>query len=91
MRSKPWPPPSAIAPSPSVTPPSPPRDLAGPGRDVWDRITREFHIDDCAAQEVLQQVCEAVNRLRGHRGAGAHGWRGHQRRQGRLPVASEFA
>jgi len=37
--------------------------LSGPGRDVWDRITREFHIDDCAAQEVLQQVCEAVNRL----------------------------
>jgi hypothetical protein len=63
MRNKPWPSPSMITPSPPVTPPPPPRELSGPGRDVWDRITREFHIDDCAAQEVLQQVCEAVNRL----------------------------
>jgi hypothetical protein len=63
MRNKPWPTPSMITPSPPVTPPPPPRELTGPGRDVWDRITREFHIDDSAAREVLQQVCEAVNRL----------------------------
>ena len=46
-----------------MTPPSPPRDLSGPGRDLWDRITQEFHIDDSAAQEVLLQVCESVNQL----------------------------
>jgi hypothetical protein len=63
MRNKPWPLPSMITPSPPVTPPPPPRDLAGPGRDLWDRITREFTSDDSAAQEVLQQCCEAVNRL----------------------------
>jgi hypothetical protein len=63
MRNKPWPPPSAITPQPLATSPSPPRELSGPGRDVWDRITKEFTIDDSAAQEVLQQVCEAVNRL----------------------------
>jgi hypothetical protein len=51
------------SPRPPVTPPSPPRELSGPGRDLWDRITKEFVIDDSAAQEVLQQCCEAVNRL----------------------------
>jgi hypothetical protein len=63
MPRKPWPSLTTISPSPPATPPSPPRDLSGPGRNVWDRVTKEFVIDDAAAQEVLQQVCEAVNRL----------------------------
>jgi hypothetical protein len=63
MRSKPWSPPPAIGPSLAVTPPAPPRELSGPGRDLWDRITKDFIIDDSGAQEVLQQVCESVNQL----------------------------
>jgi hypothetical protein len=63
MPKKPWPQLTAITPSSPVTPPPPPRDLAGPGRDLWDRVTREFTIDDSASQELLQQCCEAVNRL----------------------------
>jgi hypothetical protein len=63
MGKKSWPPPLAIAPSSPVIPPSPPRELSGPGRDLWNRVVVEFTIDDCAAQEVLLQCCESVNRL----------------------------
>jgi hypothetical protein len=65
MRRKTWPPPLTIAKPAPVTPPPPPRELSGPGRDLWDRIMRDYAIDDCASQEALQQACEALNRLEG--------------------------
>jgi hypothetical protein len=63
MRSKLWPPPPSTGPSLTVIPPAPPRKLIGSGRRLWDRIVKDFVIDDAGAQEVLQQVCEAVNQL----------------------------
>jgi hypothetical protein len=63
LRKKPWPTPLTITPPPASTPPEPPRELSGPGRDVWNRLVSEYDIRDCAGQELLQQICEAINRL----------------------------
>jgi hypothetical protein len=63
MRKKSWPVPLAMARPSTATPPSPPRELSGPGRALWDRIQKDYDVSDQAGQELLQQCCEAVNRL----------------------------
>jgi hypothetical protein len=65
MRRKTWPPPLTIAKPTPITPPPPPRELSGPGRDLWNKVLRDYRIDDSASQEALQQACEALNRLEG--------------------------
>jgi hypothetical protein len=56
------PPLSLVDPTPT-TGPRPPRPLGPAGRALWDRIQGEFGIADCGGIELLQQVCEASDRL----------------------------
>jgi hypothetical protein len=42
---------------------SPPRPLGTHGRALWDRVQREYHIDDVGGLEILTQICAAEDRL----------------------------
>jgi hypothetical protein len=41
---------------------NPPRPLGRAGRDLWDRITTEYVVEDAAGIEQLALACEAVDR-----------------------------
>jgi P27 family predicted phage terminase small subunit len=41
-----------------------PKHLAGPEKELWDRLIRSFTLDDPASQELLLQACEARGRCR---------------------------
>ena len=41
--------------------PQPPRKLGKLGRALWDRIQREFNIEDCGGIEMLMQAAEAAD------------------------------
>jgi len=47
----------------SPTSPSPPRKLGKYGRHLWDRVHREYRLEDCGSIEMLAQVCGAVDRI----------------------------
>jgi len=42
---------------------SPPRPLGTPGRALWDRVQREYRIEDVGGLEILAQICAAQDRL----------------------------
>ena len=42
---------------------SPPRPLGTHGRALWDRVQREYHIDDVGGVEILAQICAAEDRV----------------------------
>src|SRR5262245_35178039 len=42
--------------------PQPPRKLGAPGRQLWDRVHREFDIADSGGIELLTLACEATDR-----------------------------
>ena len=47
------------------SPPSginPPANLGPHGRSLWDRVTREYAIDDAGGIEILFQACAAADR-----------------------------
>src|SRR5262245_50331302 len=54
--------PAATAVDPDATAPEPPRKLGEYGRSLWDRITAEYDIADSGGQEMLAQVCAALDR-----------------------------
>src|SRR5215471_6313259 len=41
--------------------PAPPRPLGEHGQGLWDRVQREFFIQDAAGQEILCQACAALD------------------------------
>jgi hypothetical protein len=43
--------------------PAPPRKLGKYGRHLWDRVHREYRLEDCGSIEMLAQVCGAVDRI----------------------------
>src|SRR5262245_46284559 len=42
---------------------SSPRPLGSHGQRLWDRIQREYRIDDCGGTELLYQACAATDRV----------------------------
>jgi hypothetical protein len=48
---------------PTGTGRQPPRDLGKPGRSLWDRVTREYVIDDVQGIEMLCLACEQTDRV----------------------------
>jgi P27 family predicted phage terminase small subunit len=43
---------------------SPPEHLQAAGRELWQRISTEFHCSDAAGQALLATACEALDRAR---------------------------
>ena len=42
--------------------PTPPSDLGAAGRELWQRLTADYRIDDRAGQAVLGVACRAADR-----------------------------
>jgi hypothetical protein len=42
---------------------SPPRPLGQQGRALWDRVQREYRLEDVGGIEILAQICGAEDRL----------------------------
>jgi|SRR6516162_742527 hypothetical protein len=40
----------------------PPRKLGPHGTALWNRVQREYRIDDCGGVELLTQACQALDR-----------------------------
>jgi|SRR5262252_1965512 len=43
--------------------PTPPRKLGKYGRSLWDKVHREYRLEDCGSIEMLAQICGAVDRI----------------------------
>ena len=62
MAKTPENPPFAIV-SGETTGISPPRPLGPHGRALWDRVQREYRVDDVGGAEILAQICAAQDRV----------------------------
>ncbi len=62
MAKKPKPTLSLVTPS-QTTWPEPPRILAQHGRHLWDRIQRDYRVDDAGGIELLLLACEGIDRI----------------------------
>jgi hypothetical protein len=49
--------------NPGIFGAQPPRPLGGDGRAVWDQVQAEYGIQDVGGVQMLQQICEATDRL----------------------------
>jgi hypothetical protein len=49
--------------------PQPPRKLGKYGRRLWDRVHRDYRLEDVGGLEMLAQVCGAVDRIESLRDA----------------------
>jgi hypothetical protein len=45
------------------TPAPPPRELGSHGKQLWNKVQREYRIDDCGGIETLAQICGAVDTI----------------------------
>jgi hypothetical protein len=56
-------PPLTIVGTPASATLQPPRPLNDPGRSLWDRVHREFVIEDAQGIELLTIACEQTDRV----------------------------
>jgi P27 family predicted phage terminase small subunit len=63
MAKKPKPPLKLVT-AADATSTGPPRDLDSYGRSLWDRIMREYDIQDAGGVELLLLACEGIDRIR---------------------------
>ena len=54
-------PPHLTVVEPGATGPNPSRPLGLHGQALWQKVTAEYAIDDCAGVEMLTQCCQAVD------------------------------
>ena len=47
----------------TVVPLAPPANLNKTGRDLWQSVMSEYDIRDSGGQQMLQQICEAADRV----------------------------
>jgi P27 family predicted phage terminase small subunit len=53
----------ALVDRPLVNSPTPPATLGATGRELWQSITSEYDFSDAPGRQLLQQICEAADRL----------------------------
>lgn len=46
-----------------------PAHLGAVGRELWDRVQHDFHVEDAAGRALLMSACEARDRIEGARKA----------------------
>jgi hypothetical protein len=52
---------SVVSPKTLEIGPSPPRPLGEHGQSLWNRVQREYRIEDSGGIEILAQICAAVD------------------------------